>query len=387
MIIMECDLCSGKELQISYPVPTTRRNLSIYVCKNCGLVQSFPKIDHIKDDNIAISGDADWGNVRYGKAFVSKKAINILSETIKLEKIENCLDIGSNRGSFVIGLKRIFPNIDFVAIEPDEKIIDVYSNDHKIKVINERFENVKLEKNSFDLVYCSHTLEHLKSPKQSLKKIFNIIKQNGILYLEVPNLNAISNSSMVEEWFIDKHLYHFSLELLEKYLLIENFEIIYKDSSDDLNITIIAKKQKSNNLKCNLENLSEYRKNIKLIERYCNTLKINQFKLKKVGEKINKLSKENKMIIWGAGRILDRLVKLGNLELQTINGLVDKFLPQYLDQIKGITLKNPNEVNWNDQEIVFIASREYFDEIKEEVMKNNGKLKIIGLAELLEEEI
>ena len=263
---MECDFCAERNLELTYKVPTTRRDLSIYVCKNCGLVQSFPKTDHIKTSNISISGDADWGNIRYGKAFVSKKAINKLLDTINLEKIHYCLDVGSNRGSFVIGLRDIFPDIEFTAIEPDEKIIDDYSNISKISVINDRFENVALEKNFFDLVYCSHTLEHLKSSKESLKKIFDVMKFDGILYLEVPNLNAICNSDMIEEWFIDKHLYHFSSALLEKYLLLENFEIIYKDFSDDFNLIIIAKKSKSNNSKFNLENFSEYEKNFKLIK-------------------------------------------------------------------------------------------------------------------------
>jgi len=383
MITMECDLCSGDKLEVRYKVPTTRRNLSIYVCKNCGLVQSFPKIDHVKDNNIAISGDADWGNIRYGKGFVSKKAIIKLSETIDLKKIHNCLDIGSNRGSFVIGLSNISPKMEFIAIEPDTRIINEYDNKPKIKIINDRFENVELEKNMFDLVYCSHTLEHLKSPRQSIKKIFEVMKPDGILYLEVPNLDKINQLNLIEEWFIDKHLYHFSPELLEKYILIENFQIINKNSNDDLNIIIIAKKLKNNNLKIELENYTEYKKNINIIEDYKNTLKTNQLKLKKIGEHINKLSKENKMMIWGAGRILDRLVKLGNLELHSINGLIDKFLSKYVDEIHGLVLKNPHEINWGKQDIVLISSREYFEEIKKEVMKYNNKLKIIGLNDLL----
>lgn len=382
---MECDLCSGNKLEVRYKVPTTRRNLSIYVCKNCGLVQSFPKIDHIKDNNIAISGDADWGNIRYGKGFVSKKAITKLSETIDLKKIHNCLDVGSNRGSFVIGLSEIFPKIEFLAIEPDKRIINEYKNKLKIKVIGDRFENIELEKNIFDLVYCSHTLEHLKSPRQTLKKIFDSMRQDGFLYLEVPNIDKINELNVIEEWFIDKHLYHFSPELLEKYLLTENFQIIYKNSSDGLNIIIIARKINENNLKIELENFLEYKKNINIIENYKNTLKTNQLKLKKIGEHINELSKENKLIIWGAGRILDRLVKLGNLDLQSINGLIDKFLLKYVDKIHGVTLKNPHEINWKKQDMVLISSREYFQEIKNEVMKYNNKLKIFGLDDLLSE--
>lgn len=378
---MECDLCSEQKLEMAYSVPTTQRGLSIFVCKNCGLVQSFPKIDHVNENNISISGDADWGNIRYGKGFVSKKAIKKLLETVDLKKIRNCLDIGSNRGAFIIELKKICPNIEFVAIEPDTKIISDYKNKPKIKVINDRFENVKLETNTFELVYCSHTLEHLKSPKNSLKKISDVMKFDGILYLEVPNINKISNSDIIEEWFIDKHLYHFSPALLEKYLSEENFHIITKNSMDDANIIIIAKKIKPNNLKYNFKNLSEYEKNIQVIQRYKQVLKTNQLKLKKIGNHLNKISKENKVIIWGAGRILDKLVKVGNLNLESISGLVDNFLPTYIDKIHGNIIKYPNEIKWTEQDIVFISSREYEKEIEEEVMKNNENLKILKLSD------
>ena len=76
---MECDFCESKQVKIAYKVPTSQRDLSIYVCKNCGLVQSFPKIDHIKTKNIAISGEADWGNIRYGKSFIILKIKEIYS--------------------------------------------------------------------------------------------------------------------------------------------------------------------------------------------------------------------------------------------------------------------------------------------------------------------
>ena len=55
----------------------------------------------------------------------------------------------------------------------------------------------------------SHTLEHLKSPNEIFFKIKSTLKSDGILYIEVPNIEFLKQSDIVEEWFIDKHLYHF----------------------------------------------------------------------------------------------------------------------------------------------------------------------------------
>ena len=42
-----------------------------------------------------------------------------------------------------------------------------------------------------------------------LKKCFEILKENGFMFLEVPNSEVIKNKDNVEEYFIDKHHYHF----------------------------------------------------------------------------------------------------------------------------------------------------------------------------------
>lgn len=378
---MECDFCNTEKLKIAYKVPTTRRNLSVYICERCGLVQSFPKKDHVKAGKISISADADWGNIRYGKSFVSKKAIKKLQKILDFKQIQNCLDIGSNRGAFVLELSRLSSKTNIVAIEPDNRILDNYRNVKNIELINNRFEKTKLEKNIFDLVYCSHTLEHLKSPKKSLKKIFDVMRPEGILYLEVPDINAISNPHMIEEWFIDKHLYHFSPNMLKNYLEDQNFRMLEMDASDGLNIIIIAKKSVSKNLESKNKHASEFQENFNLVKNYKSILKNNHIKLRDMGLHINKIAKEKNLVIWGAGRIFDQIIKIGKLDLQLVNGLVDKFLSSYLDEIRKVPLRNPDQIDWKKQDIVFISSREFFDEIKKEVRKKNRRIKILSLKD------
>jgi len=380
---MHCDLCLKENIQKEYPVPTTKRGLTVYICKNCGLVQSFPKIDQVDDKPVAVSGDADWGNVRYGKGFVMEKAVNGLKRHVNLTEVSNCLDIGSNRGSFLISLSKTFPKIELTGIEPDTRVINEYKNNSKIRLITERFENAVLEENYFELVYSSHTLEHLKSPKESIKKTYEIMKNDGILYLEVPNIEIIKEQDMIEEWFIDKHIYHFSVKSLEKLLESENFEIIDKSDTDKANVVIIAKKKEGKNSEYEFKDDLEFEEKHNMITNYVDILQNNLNQLKHVGNEINELAKNKKIVIWGAGRILDRLVTVGELDVSKIHSIVDKFLPKYVDVIHGQKISNKNEIDWNEIDTVLICSRIFFNEIKSEVKELNKNLKIVGFHQYL----
>ena len=73
-----CDFCRPDSLTFAYAPDGSTRGLKVYVCQHCGLVQSAPRIARTKErHSAAVSGGADWGNVRYGKGV----AMNTRSST------------------------------------------------------------------------------------------------------------------------------------------------------------------------------------------------------------------------------------------------------------------------------------------------------------------
>lgn len=234
----KCDLCASDRLELAYKPPTSTRGLAVFVCKECGLVQSLPRIDHVTSRNLAVSGGADFGNIRYGKGFGTESAITLLTNVLDLRTVRNCLDIGANRGSFTLRLHEIAPQANILAIEPDGNIVADYADVPGIELVVDRIERVSLPEERFDLVYCSHTLEHLRSPRQVLGQMKQAMTHDGVLFLEVPNLDFIGREDVLEEWFIDKHLYHFSEEALRNYLRATGFRVAGGLSNqDDENIT------------------------------------------------------------------------------------------------------------------------------------------------------
>ena len=71
---------ASNSLTFAYQPEGSTRGLKVYLCRHCGLVQSTPRIDRTqKRHAAAVSGGADWGNVRYGKGFRTQAAMETLA--------------------------------------------------------------------------------------------------------------------------------------------------------------------------------------------------------------------------------------------------------------------------------------------------------------------
>jgi len=82
---------------------------------------------------------------------------------------------------------------------------------------------------TFHLVVLCHTLEHLFSPKQVLREVHRVLRENGWVALEVPNANSFGRKLFGEEWGsweLPRHLHHFTPETLKKVLELAGFQNI-----------------------------------------------------------------------------------------------------------------------------------------------------------------
>ena len=103
-----------------------------------------------------------------------------------------------------------------------------------------------------------------------------------------------------------------------------------------------------------------------IISAYKKILTTNLNLLRRVGEYINSL-KPKRIVFWGAGRIFDSIMRYGNIDKKEIVGVIDKYLPEYTREAYGFILKRPPEINLLKPDVIVILSREYADEIEEEI--------------------
>ena len=65
---------------------------------------------------------------------------------------------------------------------------------------------------TFDLILMSHSLEHLPSPVDALRRVSRLLREDGLLVIHVPNVNSLEFKLFGRWWFqLDppRHLYHF----------------------------------------------------------------------------------------------------------------------------------------------------------------------------------
>jgi len=372
-----CDLCESKNLMRTYAPLMSRRKATIYVCNTCGLVQSFLRGRNDLKKQPRLSYGADFGNLRYHKGIMASRAITFLRRSIDIKKRKHILDIGSNRGDILQRLRRIHPLARFTGVEPDRRVIGSYSSKEWLRIYGGRFEETRFKAGSFDLIVCFHTLEHVDSGRAFLEKIRRILSPEGVLYLEVPNLDAIGEKAIVEEFFIDKHRYFYDRSTLSRLLAVCGFKVLAEEIRTISLGMVAAKTEKDISPR-----FAGPASLIKLkIKRYENDLTKNISHLHTLTDFIRRNSGK-RIILWGAGRIFNALISHTDLKPRDIGGVVDTFL--IADTIRGFKILRPERSRKIRPDMVIIMSREYAGEIRKKARKIYGKgVRVISYKELL----
>lgn len=145
-----------------------------------------------------------------------------------IDKNFKILDIGCRDGGYLEKLKE----------KGYENIFGIDVSEYALKICIEKFNCYKMDimdlgfpGKTFDYIHLSHILEHTPNVVMALRNVFDILVENGILFIEVP-----LQKREIYEKRDNGHFYFFEKEsdLTE---LLENFDIIKKES-------IEARKQK-----------------------------------------------------------------------------------------------------------------------------------------------
>ena len=176
----------------------------ILYCKKCGLRRLLnvdSKQDINFDEKLYVSAHEKQRKVLFNDL------INMMHKTgsIKNKKI---LDVGCSLGWFM----EILNNYDgkSFGIDNEKKFIkSAYNNGHKV-VVSE-FPNTPFKNSFFDWIIFNDVFEHLKNLDSAINEIKNLLNENGMVLLFVPNKNSLIY--LVSE-ILAKFGYHKPLERL-----------------------------------------------------------------------------------------------------------------------------------------------------------------------------
>lgn len=238
-----CNLCSSTEVAVLANHSRSGKPLRTLICRECGLVWSDPLPHHLHDfyeNNYRITYKGNY----YPKPKHILRAGNLaLSRHRKINRLLESplaiLDVGSGGGEFCYLLQSLGHHVQ--GIEPNKGYAEYSIREYGLNIQVGFVQDVVIPLQSFDLITIWHVLEHTENPFTVLSKLHSLLKPEGILIVEVPNIEAICQSP--KSTFHEAHIYHFNIATLTGLAEKAGFtKISHSISEDGGNITIFLHK-------------------------------------------------------------------------------------------------------------------------------------------------
>ncbi len=241
MISTHCAICKGTEdLTILYPANFTpakitgkrfsarlipdRMHYTIVRCKRCSLIFSNPifpqkiinelykKSDFLYQTEASYLGET---YISYFKKVIEGKITNM-----------SVLDIGCGNGFFLnelqaLGVKKAF------GVEPSLDSVEKASDNIKKRIKFDILREGLFKKNSFDVICCFHTLDHIVDVNEFLTIVYSLLKKGGKVFFIVHNTDGLSVKLFGEKSVIFdiEHIYLFNKDTLSTIFSHNKFKV------------------------------------------------------------------------------------------------------------------------------------------------------------------
>jgi SAM-dependent methyltransferase len=121
------------------------------------------------------------------------------------------LDVGCGNCWFLSLIRR--HGWDVMGVDTSAAAATAARESFGIRVHVGELEDAPLIERGFDFIHMSHVIEHLPRPLATLRRVADLLRPGGLLYIETPNIDSLSFRWSREYWFgLDppRHLWLFS---------------------------------------------------------------------------------------------------------------------------------------------------------------------------------
>lgn len=230
--LRSCPNCASRESETQYEtVPHL-----VVRCKLCGLVfhgnpgeekglyEQYHETTLLEFEDY--SEQSDSKNIRELYA-INRQRVKWIK---KVRATGSLLDVGCGRGYFLKSAADA--GFSVFGIDVAQNAIDYVENQFclkgDVKSINELVQTGE----KYDIITLWHVLEHFYDPFAELTKIRNLLSDNGVCFIEVPNLNSLKFRLSQNKWYGGNHpKYHrtfFSSKTLREALTKSGFQNIQR---------------------------------------------------------------------------------------------------------------------------------------------------------------
>lgn len=307
--------------------------LDVYLCEECGHVQLLDIIDAEIYENYLYTPSFSREFLDY----VSALALEIVDKYGPCKVIE----IGSSDGLLLKHLQD--KSCQVLGFEPSSCLAERAIKQYQVHTRNAYFSNneetatyIESNMGKADLFIIRHVLEHLDDLDMIIQGIYENLSEDGSLIIEVPYLKNIIQENQFYAFF-HEHLSYFSLHVLNK-LLLKNEFIITNVKTGKLeggSIIVYASKNKESNVDKEVDSILEEEGrilSIKEIKKFSKSIHSCIYSINTFVDGM--VSQQVKLAAWGAGQRAVTLLNACGLTSEKIQYVIDvnenyqgKYLP------------------------------------------------------------
>ncbi len=179
---IRCKLCGHTQFKTLFD-----ETFQVLLCRHCGLIfLTGAGRDHRKyyseEYDYRLDEAGHFAEDKRHNESVLRWIIGHLPPTGDLKLLE----VGCNAGFLLKKLEA--EGIDVFGIEPNREAVEFARNVNELRGIKcSMLEDVEGSDGLYDVVILIQTFEHLADPLGSLLKVKDLLKRDGLLFLEVPN--------------------------------------------------------------------------------------------------------------------------------------------------------------------------------------------------------
>lgn len=172
-----CNVCQSNN------IVCIDKSHNIYKCRNCGYIFDNPR--PAPEEIAKFYSQFD----KYDSWLAQEQARDLLylrrlKKLKKYKKTGALLDVGTGIGHFLYFAKNDF---DVIGTEVSESAIRLAKQKYDIDLLHGEIENIDFKGAKFDVITILHVLEHVPNPSSTIRRCKELLKNDGIIIVAVPN--------------------------------------------------------------------------------------------------------------------------------------------------------------------------------------------------------
>lgn len=224
--IGSCPICENKQ-RVHWGSVS---GYSIERCTSCGIgiTTPFPTDTDIGDANADIYRVDQRGSLYLRKqAYYERRYHSQLRNIKRFVTGGRLLDIGCNIGLFLSCARR--EGFDVEGIEFNRESAAFGSKHFNLTIHTSPLEELNYPDHTFDVITMYDVLEHIPDLHGILQAVRRVLKPNGVLVVQSPNIDSLMARLTRSAWnwlTPPDHLYHFTPSTMQRLVTDQGFDII-----------------------------------------------------------------------------------------------------------------------------------------------------------------